>query len=244
MASGIDKVREQLSANLAKVRERIAQAASRAGRPASEIRLIGVTKYVDVELARLLRELGCEDLGESRPQSLWEKAEGLYGTDTRWHLIGHLQRNKVRRTLPHVSLIHSIDSVRLLQEINAEAASQNRKTRGLIEVNISGDAAKHGLSPEELESLLNEAAACDRVEIVGLMGMAGLESDADQARREFALLRELRDRLAPNLPPSVALSELSMGMSGDFEQAIGEGATLVRIGSNLWEGIELAGAGE
>jgi pyridoxal phosphate enzyme (YggS family) len=234
--------RRQLAANLALVRERMALAATRAGRAPEEVRLIGVTKYVNVEFTRMLREAGCTDLGESRPQSLWEKAEGLFGTDTSWHLIGHLQRNKVRKTLPYVSMIHSIDSLRLLKEIDTEAREQKRTIQGLIEVNISGDAAKHGVAPDELEGFLASVADITNVSIVGLMGMAGLDSDWAQSQREFASLRELGERVAPRLPSNVHLTELSMGMSGDFEQAIAEGATLVRIGSTLWEGIDLSGA--
>jgi pyridoxal phosphate enzyme (YggS family) len=191
----------------------------------------------------MLHEAGCEDLGESRPQSLWEKADGLFGTDTRWHLIGHLQRNKVRKTLSYGPTIHSIDSARLLKEIELEARQQNRTVAGLIEVNISGDTAKHGVPPGELEAFLTGIADLTNVLIIGLMGMAGLESDLAQSQQEFAALRELRDRVAPLAPPNVNLAELSMGMSGDFEAAIAEGATLVRIGSTLWEGIDLPGAG-
>ncbi len=234
---------KRLAENFQQVRQRMADAATRAGRQPEEVRLVGVTKYVDVEFTRMLREAGCADLGESRPQSLWEKAEGLFGTDTSWHLIGHLQRNKVRKTLSYGPTIHSIDSARLLKEIEAEARQQNRTVVGLIEVNISGDAAKHGVSPDELEGFLAGTADLTKVSIVGLMGMAGLESDLAQSQREFAALRDLRDRVAPLAPPRVKLTELSMGMSGDFEAAIAEGATLVRIGSTLWEGIDLPGAG-
>jgi pyridoxal phosphate enzyme (YggS family) len=196
------------------------------------------TKYVTTDLAAAVVTAGCCDLGESRPQELWTKAAALPNPAIRWHLIGHLQRNKIRRTLPLVSLIHSVDSQRLLAAINEEAKLAGRIAPVLLEVNISGDAAKTGLAPTELEPLVAEAAALEYVEVRGLMGMASLEGDDAAARQDFIHLRTLRDRLARNLPPQLALDELSMGMSGDFEIAIAEGATIVRLGSLLFEGVE------
>jgi pyridoxal phosphate enzyme (YggS family) len=168
---------------------------------------------------------------------LWRKAESLAGQNVRWHLIGHLQRNKIRRTLPMASLIHSGDSLRLLTALDAEAAEQHRHCAVLLEVNISGDQAKHGFRPDELAPLLPAIAAMSHLQVRGLMGMASLEGSLAEARRQFASLRELRDELAKNCPPPIDLAELSMGMSGDYEQAIAEGATMVRIGSALLEGI-------
>ncbi len=230
----------QIAENLAAVRERIAAAAARSDRPASAVTLVGVTKYVDAALARLLALAGLTDLGESRPQELWTKAEALADMKPRWHLIGHLQRNKVKRTLPHWPLIHSADSLRLLIEISREAAALNIPADVLLEVNISGDATKHGFAPDEIEPLLPQIAKLSLVQVRGLMTMASREGDDSRARREFASLRELRDRLQPNCPPNVVLNELSMGMSGDYEIAIEEGATMVRVGSALFEGIEIA----
>jgi pyridoxal phosphate enzyme (YggS family) len=227
----------RIEANLAAVRERIAAAAVRSGRPASAVTLVGVTKYVDAALARLLVEAGLKDLGESRPQELWTKAEALADVRPTWHLIGHLQRNKVKRTLAVASLIHSVDSLRLLEEMDREAASRNVLTNVLLEVNISGDATKHGFAPDEIEPFLPPIAALQWVQVRGLMTMASREGDDARARREFAALRELRDRLVKNCPPNVVLRELSMGMSGDYEIAIEEGATLVRVGSALFDGL-------
>jgi len=236
----------RLLENLADVRGRIADAAQRSGRAGEAVTLVAVTKYVGDEVIRQLVEGGCTDLGESRPQALWAKAaalaaflsrEGQGRPAVRWHLVGHLQRNKIEQTLEHVSLIHSADSLRLLQAIEAIAAQQGRRTAVLIEVNVSGDETKHGFSPAEVESLLPSLVMLKHVEIRGLMCMAAREGDLDVARRNFAELRGLRDRLADSAPPNISLAELSMGMSGDFEVAIEEGATMVRIGSALFEGI-------
>lgn len=231
--------------NLPRIQERIAAAAESCGRSASEITLVGVTKYVGVREATELISAGCTDLGESRPQELWTKAGELAAASgiptPRWHLIGHLQRNKIRRTLPLVSLIHSVDSLRLLSAIDADARSLmengdniSRPVRLLLEVNTSGESAKHGLAPDEVEPLLATAPQFPKVVICGLMTMAALEGGPTVAARNFATLRELRDRLRPQALECVPLNELSMGMSGDFDIAIREGATIVRVGSSLW----------
>jgi pyridoxal phosphate enzyme (YggS family) len=232
----ISEASHRLAENLARVRERIAAACFKSGRPAGAVRLVGVTKYVDTGLAGLLLEAGLADLGESRPQELWSKAAALNELSPRWHLIGHLQRNKVRRTLPLRPVIHSADSVRLLEEISREADRQHA-VAVLLEVNISGEAAKHGFHPDEIAQHLAQIAELPNVHVLGLMTMASREGDLKQARREFAALRELRDRLAANCPPAILLNELSMGMSGDYEVAIEEGATIVRVGSALFEGV-------
>ncbi len=225
--------------NLAGVRERIARAAERAGRTASQVQLVGVCKYVSAEVAAELVRAGCGDLGESRPQQLWNKAAdtAFDGLDVRWHMIGHLQRNKVARTLPMAATIHSVDSPRLLKAINEAAAHQQARPRVLLEINCSGEAEKHGFTPDELREFAGELAEYPAVEICGLMTMAAGDGNLVTAAANFASLRDLRDELAPALPAGVDLAELSMGMSGDFEVAIAEGATIVRVGSALWEGV-------
>ncbi|HEX5472388.1 MAG TPA: YggS family pyridoxal phosphate-dependent enzyme [Lacipirellulaceae bacterium] len=244
--------------NLRRLRERIARSAETAGRKADEITLVGVTKYVGAQQAAELAAAGCTDLGESRPQELWHKA-GEVASATRsftprpmirWHLIGHLQRNKVARTLPLVSLIHSVDSQRLLAAINDAASTlplPSGEVRGegalenssrahvLLEVNTSAESAKHGLRPADVEPLLALAPNYPHVAIRGLMTIAALEGGPPVAARNFASLRDLRDRLKPNTPPCVQLWELSMGMSADVEIAIREGSTIVRVGSALWD---------
>jgi len=232
----------RLRENLAAVQDRITDACRRAGRPPDAVRLVGVTKYVSPELTAALVAAGCRDLAESRPQALWAKAEALAGTEPppRWHLVGHLQRNKVRRTVGLVSLVHSLDSPRLLDVLEAEARQVGRPCDVLVEVNIAGDPGRTGLRVEEVAPLLAAASGCGHVRVRGLMGMASVPEATDAAgvaRLQFAALRDLRDRLQAGAPPTVALDELSMGMSGDFEEAILEGATLVRVGSALWEGV-------
>lgn len=272
-----------IAENVAAVRGRIADAAARSGRRPADITLVAVTKYVSADLAGPLVAAGCIDMGESRPQQLWEKAAALADLPIRWHLVGHLQRNKVRRTLPLVAMIHSVDTPQLLAALDAERSSplptnlrsvpgegqgerksplppgegqaeggdqsnsplQTRRDQSqchnrlplLLEVNISGEAAKHGFAPDAIEPLLGELAGYHHVGVRGLMCMASLEGGLDAARRDFAALRLLRDRLRPQCPPGVSLDDLSMGMSGDFEVAIEEGATIVRVGSALFEGI-------
>jgi pyridoxal phosphate enzyme (YggS family) len=229
-----------IAENVAEVRAKIAVAATRSGRGADEVTLVAVSKYVgDAEIAELLAA-GCRDLGESRPQDLWRKAPlfaAALPRDDRlsWHFIGHLQTNKIDRTLPLAALVHSLDRESLVQPLQQSAQKQSLVVPVLVEVNISGDAAKHGFRAGDVETLLEKLAALPNLAVRGLMGMAGLESDPDQARREFANLRELLDRLQKICPPTVQLKDLSMGMSGDYEIAIEEGATIVRVGSALFE---------
>ena len=227
----------RLQENLTHVRETIAEAAKASGRVADSVRLIAVTKYVDDEVTRALAELGCLDLGESRSQQLWHKAGSLADLPIRWHMIGHLQRNKARRTVSLLSVLHSGDSQRLLETTAAEWQGQ-KPLPVLLEVNISEDAAKHGFAPAEMEPALEAAARLGQLRVIGLMGMASLEGGRDQAQRDFAALRELRDKLRSSCPPEASLDELSMGMSDDFDVAIREGATMVRVGSTLFEGLD------
>jgi len=229
---------QRIANNVAAVKQRIAEAAKRSGRDTADVCLVAVTKYVDTETTRAIFLAGCQDLGESRPQQLWSKAEALAGIEARWHMVGHLQRNKVARTLPLVSLLHSMDSLRLARELEREAAKLDRTINVLLEVNISGDTAKHGFSPDDVEPALPELAQLAHVRVQGLMTMAHREGGVDVARADFAALRDLRDRLSNVCPQNVSLAQLSMGMSGDFEAAIAEGATIVRVGSVLFEGIE------
>lgn len=227
----------RIADNVAQVRQRIADAACASGRKPEDVRLVAVTKYVGLEEIRATVAAGCHALGESRPQQLWERAEALRNLPIAWHLIGTLQRNKVRRSLPLVAMIHSADSDALVAAIDRIAGGLQLRVPLLLEVNVSGEASKHGLAPEAVEPLLPELAQYQHVEIRGLMCMAGLEGGPDEARRDFAKLRLLRDRLQPNAPDPIRLDELSMGMSGDFEEAIREGATIVRVGSALYEGV-------
>jgi len=230
-------IQSRIAANLAEVQGRIAQAAARSGRRPEHVRLVAVTKYVGPETIRPLVAAGCGLLGENRPQHLWQKAEVLADLPITWHLIGHLQRNKVRRTVPRVAMIESVDSRRLVAAIDQAAAALGRPVPLLLEVNVSGEPAKHGFEPDAVAPLFDELPGYRHVEVRGLMCMARWGGGPDAARRDFAALRELRDRLRPQCPEGVVPDELSMGMSGDFEAAIEEGATLVRIGSALYRGV-------
>ena len=232
--------RERLKENLNEVRKRVDRAARASGRTAEAVRLVAVTKQVDATIASDLVELGVSDFGESRPQELWLKHELVSGP-VRWHLVGPLQKNKARRTLPIVHLIHSVDSVPLLRRLDELAAELNVHPDVLLEVNVSGEATKHGFPPDELPAAVAGAADLARVRIRGLMTMAPFDDDAGGARPYFAALRALRDRLAAQAPPNCPLAELSMGMSGDFEAAIAEGATIIRVGSVLFRGIKEPG---
>ncbi|HEV7278641.1 MAG TPA: YggS family pyridoxal phosphate-dependent enzyme [Pirellulaceae bacterium] len=229
---------ERLRQNAAAIRENVSAAALRSGRTAGAVTIVAVSKYSDLEQTRALFDAGFPDLGESRPQKLSEKADLLQDLPIRWHLIGPLQRNKIRRTVGVVDLVHSGDRFELLQDFDAEAKGLRRPVRVLLQVNCSGESQKGGFAPEELAPLLPRIAELTSLRVEGLMTMAGLDGGVDRARRDFALLRELRDSLLPHVPPGISLAELSMGMSGDYEAAIEEGATIVRIGSAFFEGID------
>jgi pyridoxal phosphate enzyme (YggS family) len=229
-------IEQALAANLRRVEERLAAACARAGRRREDVTLVAVTKTVPAEVAALLPGLGVADLGESRPQELWRKAAALPAT-VRWHLVGHLQRNKVERTAPLVARVHSVDSVRLLEALDAARALDV-----FLEVNASGEASKGGFASAEVAGLGEALARLRQLRVVGLMTMAAYEEDAEQCRPTFALLRrlggELREKVDTSRHP---LNELSMGMSNDFEVAVEEGATSVRLGSVLFEGLPAEG---
>jgi len=229
-------LREVLLDRLRAVRGRIAAASARARRSPGAVTLVAVTKSVPIAVAAVVCDLGVKDLGESRPQELWRKAAALPGAS--WHLIGHLQRNKVERTLPLVRMIHSIDSVRLLSAVDKDAGRQGHVLDVLLEVNASREVNKHGLTPEEVPALAAEIDQLHHVRVRGLMTLAAYDEDPERCRPTFALVRELCDRLRTQISPPHLLDHLSMGMSNDFEVAIEEGATLVRLGTVLFEGLE------
>jgi pyridoxal phosphate enzyme (YggS family) len=228
--------RMALTGRVLAVRQRIDDACKRAGRRPGDVELIAVTKTVTVELARAVSDAGAHHLGESRPQELWRKAAAI-DRDVWWHLIGHLQRNKVERTLPLVRMIHSVDSTRLLTAIEEEAGRQLRIADVLLEVNASREASKHGFAPEVVAALAPQINELHNVRVCGLMTMAAYDEDPEKSRPTFARVRQLRDRLRQDVVPAHPLDQLSMGMSNDFEVAVEEGATLVRLGTVLFEGL-------
>ena len=229
---------ERIITNVREVRRRMEQSAIKSGRTAADVRLIAVSKYTGIGdgTVEALLAADCRELGEARPQQLLEKAEHYADFPINWHLIGSLQRNKVRKILTAATLIHSLDSLRLAEAIDRITDEEHLPpARCLLEVAISHDANKHGIEPEGVLEVLDKLGAYKNIILEGLMGMAGLESDNVQIRREFELLRKTAEQArSRGLPPNVSLSELSMGMSDDFEIAIEEGATLVRIGSILY----------
>lgn len=233
----MNQTARKISDNYRRAVDRVADAAVNANRDPQSVTIVGVTKYVEPELAEALFQAGCHHLGESRPQVLLAKQEALSDLPIHWHMIGHLQRNKVKRAIPNLALVHSLDSIRLAEAIDAAANEQGLTVPVLLEVNISGDDAKHGFQPGELSGQANELQQYKHLRVQGLMGMAGLSADESNVRSQFRMLRELRDSLNEVHPMEAGWSELSMGMSGDFELAIAEGATLVRIGSMLFEGV-------
>ena len=240
--------RDQIAKNLARISSDINGAAEQTGRDPSAVQLVAVTKYVDTSLTAAAIAAGCKILGENRPQSIWEKHStlkseletlGCTSVDFEFHLIGHLQRNKVRRSLPLVGMIQSIDSMRIADAIAEESARQERPINVLLEVNVTPDESKTGLLPDEAPAVLQKCLDSGSVTPVGLMGMARIASrDGDSdARRDFSAIREFRDRLESEMPNGHRLPVLSMGMSGDYLDAIAEGATMVRIGSALFDGL-------
>jgi pyridoxal phosphate enzyme (YggS family) len=242
------ELRTVLADRIANVRARIAAACARVNRDPAGVTLVAVTKTVSPRVAGLLPELGVIDLGENRPQELWRKAAELKHLPIRWHLIGHLQRNKVERTLPLVHMVHSVDSLRLYLSIAAESAKHDLSTDVLLQMNVSREEQKHGFDYDELrraETKLEPTLVGSDpdlflpVFICGLMGMAAYSHDPEQARSTFRDLRQVRDRLRNDwLVVGPQLEHLSMGMSGDFEVAVEVGATLIRIGTTIFEGLE------
>lgn len=201
--------------------------------------LVAVTKYVGTDVIAALSRAGVRDVGENRPQSLWEKVPVVAGLDAptpRWHMIGHLQRNKVRRTLPLIHTFHAGDGLRLLRRISSEVERVDREPlRTFVQVNVSGEETKAGFAPEALADALSEASELPGLELVGLMTMAPAGESPEHTRPVFRSLRKLRDEMRGR--GYLDGSSLSMGMSQDFEVAIEEGATHVRVGSALYDGV-------
>ncbi len=234
-------VESRIAENLARIRERIDVACRHAGRSPDDVLLVAVTKPARLDWIQALMARGVRDLGESRPQQLLERAEaiGQHERDespVHWHLIGHLQRNKVRKILPVADCLHSIDSLPLATRIDGLSAELGLRPRLLLEINVSGEASKDGFTPEQLAIDWAALSALSHVHVAGLTTMAPFSDDPEVSRITFRRLRELRDGLAarPGAPP---LGELSMGMSGDFEVAIEEGATMIRVGTSLFDGL-------
>lgn len=221
-----------VAARLQAVRTQIAAAAERSGREAASVTLVGITKGVAAALAREAFDAGLCDLGENRVQEALEKIRAV-GPGPRWHLVGHLQRNKARRAAGAFAVIHSIDGPALARVLDRAARDLGRRIPVLIEVNAAGEPSKLGVSPREAGDLVRVVLACPHLEAVGLMTVAPLCDDPEEVRPVFRVLRVLRDRLRAG-PAGERFCELSMGMSGDYQVAIEEGATMVRIGRAIF----------
>ena len=214
------------------VREAAAEAAGRAGRPAGSVTILGVSKTFPAASVRALARAGLGDFGESYMQEARAKIEELAGLDPapRWHFIGHLQTNKAKYAAALFPVIHSLDRLELARELAARAQALGRTIEAYIEVNVSGEESKSGLDPAALPRFLEDLSLLPALKPIGLMTMPPYDPDPEASRPLFAALREIRDRLAPGLPG------LSMGMSGDFQVAIEEGATIIRVGTALFGG--------
>lgn len=221
-----------LAHNIERVKETIAAACHKSGRRPEDVQLIAVTKYASGETTRAVLDLGLEHIGESRAQEAVPKYEAL-GERGTWHFIGHLQRNKVKDVLGRFTYIHSLDRYSLAKEINKRAERHDLEVDCLIQVNVAGEARKFGLAPAEVAEFAKEVTELPYVRIVGLMTMAPFVENAEEVRPVFRELRSLRDRLYELELSQVDKLELSMGMSNDYEVAVEEGATMVRLGSVL-----------
>jgi hypothetical protein len=225
-------LRARVADNLAEVRGRIAAACARAGRDPAAVTLVGVTKTVPVPAIRAALDAGLAVLGENRVQEALPKLDELPGA--RWHFIGELQRNKARRVAERFELIHSVDSLRLGEALARIGEELGRPVSALVEVNVGGEASKAGIEPEELEPLLRGLAGRPGLAIRGLMAVPPPVDDPEDARPYFRRLAELARAAAALGLPGVAMGELSMGMTHDFEVAIEEGATFVRVGTGIF----------
>lgn len=221
-----------LKENTERVFQQIKDASQQAGREANSVSVLAVTKYVDVPTAEALLPLGVHHIGENRVDKFLEKYEALKGRNITWHLIGTLQRRKVKDVIQYIDYFHALDSLKLAEEIQKRS---DRVVKCFLQVNISREESKHGFSKEELLELLPELATLDKIEYVGLMTMAPFEASSDELKEIFKatqdLQLEIREKQIPNMP----MTDLSMGMSRDYKEAIEFGSTFVRIGTAFFK---------
>lgn len=223
-----------IEARLAEVRGRIAAAAARAGRDPAAVRLVAVSKTYPADHVRAAAAAGQRDFGENKVQEGLQKIAETADIKIRWHVIGHLQSNKARKAAEAFDWIHAVDSVSLLRKIDEGAAAAGRRPRALVQVDLAGETTKFGASPAEVPGIFAAADGLRAVDLVGLMLLPPAVDDPNDARPWFRRLVALRDQLAASGVPAARLAELSMGMSHDFEVAIEEGATIVRVGSAIF----------
>lgn len=222
-----------LAENLKQIEENIAKACEKAGRKREEVTLVAVSKTKPVSMLSEVYDLGVRDFGENKVQEICEKREQL-PADIRWHMIGHLQRNKVKYIIKDTAMIHSVDSYRLAEEINIQAKKADRIVPVLIEVNIAGEMSKFGVAKEDALQLVKEIAHLENVRIRGLMTIAPYVENPEENRPYFQKIRELSVDIAKENIDNVDMDVLSMGMTGDYMVAIEEGATIVRVGTGIF----------
>lgn len=222
------------ASRLAGIRARIDAAARSAGRDPSSVRLVAVSKTFPIDAIREAYAAGQRDFGENRVQEALQKIATSADLSIRWHLIGHLQTNKARKAAPAFATIQSVDTVELLDKLDQAAADSGHAPELLIQVDLAGEATKHGAPPDEVPRLFEAAAACRAARVTGLMTLPPVPDMPEDARPWFRRLRDLRDEWLAAGVPAAMLRELSMGMSGDFEVAIQEGATVVRVGTAIF----------
>jgi pyridoxal phosphate enzyme (YggS family) len=224
----------QIPQRLADIRARMAEAAARAGRPPSDIQLIAVSKTFPIDAVRAAYDAGQRDFGENKVQEGLQKIARSADTQIRWHLIGHLQSNKARKAAEHFTALHAIDSVELLQRVDQAAASRDRTVKVLVQVDLALEPTKHGAPVAVVPAIFAAARTCAAAEMAGLMLLPPFVENPEDARRWFRQLRDLKNRLLDDGVSPAFVRELSMGMSHDFEVAIEEGATMVRVGTAIF----------
>lgn len=224
---------QQLKKNIERVLERIEKSSLKSGRKPEEVKLIAVTKTIDPETINLAFKFGLKDFGENRVQELLKKFDYV-NPEANFHMIGHLQTNKVKYLIDKVKSIHSIDSIKIAREINKRFSEKEKSIEALIQIHTAKEETKFGLAPDELENFLQEAQNLKNIKFTGLMTIGTLTDDEKEIRRCFSLLRNLRDTYSHFSSDNIDLRELSMGMTSDFEIAIEEGSTIVRIGTAIF----------
>lgn len=224
---------KMISENIADVEKEIDKVCKENGRDRSEVTLIAVSKTKPVEMIEEAYNTGCRDFGENKVQELVDKYEQL-PKDIRWHMIGHLQRNKVKYIVDKVFLIHSVDSVRLAEEISKEAVKKNVSVNILIEVNVAQETTKFGLTCEEVEQMVREIAKLPNINIKGLMTIAPIVDNPEENKQYFQKLKKIAVDISAKNIDNVSMDILSMGMTGDYQAAVAEGATYVRVGTGIF----------
>ena len=220
------------------VRERIDRACERSGRDAGSVTLIAVSKTFPMSSVEEAYQAGIRHFGENRVQELTAKSKSLPGIrengDVHWHMIGHAQRNKAKDVISHADMLHSLDSLRLANELNRRAEMADVVLPCMVQVNVSGETSKFGLQPEDVKAFIEEVISFEHIDVTGLMTLAAPVQDPEEVRPQFQLLRTIRDEIRGSDKRLNGFNHLSMGMSGDFEVAVEEGATHIRVGSLIF----------